>query len=72
MDIMDELGMPGAETLMIGDTAYDMEMARNAGVAHVAVGSGVHDRQRLLECNPLALLDSVADLPAWLSHYIHN
>ncbi len=72
MDIMDELDVPGAETLMIGDTAYDMEMARNAGVAYVAVGSGVHDRQRLLECNPLALLDSVADLPAWLSHYIHN
>jgi phosphoglycolate phosphatase len=72
MDIMDELDVPGAETLMIGDTAYDMEMARNAGAAYVAVGSGVHDRQRLLECNPLALLDSVADLPAWLANCIHN
>ena len=72
MDIMDELQVAGAETLMIGDTVYDMEMARNAGVAYVAVGSGVHDRQRLLESDPLALLDSVADLPAWLSSDIHN
>ena len=67
MDIMGELDVSGAETLMIGDTAYDMDMARNAGAAYVAVGSGVHDRQRLLECDPLALLDSVADLPVWLS-----
>ena len=51
---------------MIGDTAYDLEMARNAGVASVAVGSGVHDRQRLLDLDPLVLLDSVVDLPGWL------
>ncbi len=67
VDIMDEMDVAGAETLMIGDTAYDMEMAGNAGVATVAVASGVHDRQRLLESDPLALLDSVAELPAWLS-----
>ena len=69
LDIMAELAVDSAETLMIGDTAYDMEMARNAGVARVAVSSGVHDRQRLLEFDPLALLDSVADLPAWLSNH---
>lgn len=67
VDIMEELQVASAETLMIGDTAYDMEMARNAGVAYVAVSSGVHDRQRLLEFDPLALLDSIAELPAWLS-----
>ena len=72
VDIMDELDVASAETLMIGDTAYDMEMARNAGVATVAVSSGVHDRQRLLEFDPLALLDSVAELPAWLSDQARN
>ena len=70
VDIMEELDAASAETLMIGDTAYDMEMARNAGVASVAVSSGVHDRQRLLEYDPLALLDSVAELPAWLSNRV--
>ncbi len=72
VDLMDELDVAGDETLMIGDTAYDMEMARNAGVAAVAVSSGVHDRQRLLEFDPLAVLDSVAELPAWLSDQAHN
>jgi len=67
VDIMEELEVSGAETLMIGDTTYDLEMAANAGVACVAVGSGVHERKRLLEFDPLALLDSIAELPAWLS-----
>lgn len=66
--IMEEVDVPSSETLMIGDTAFDMEMARSAGVASVAVTTGVHDRQRLLEFDPLALLDSIAELPAWLSH----
>lgn len=66
-DIMAEVDVPSAETLMVGDTAFDMEMARNAGVASVAVTTGVHDRQRLLEFDPLVLLDSIAELPAWLS-----
>lgn len=66
VDIMDELGTDAGETLMIGDTAYDLEMARNAGVACVAVGSGVHDRRRLLDLDPLVLLESVVNLPSWL------
>lgn len=66
VDIMQELGAGANETLMIGDTSYDMEMARNAGVASVAVGSGVHDRQRLLDFDPLVVLESIVELPSWL------
>jgi phosphoglycolate phosphatase len=66
-DIMEELDASREQTLMIGDTAYDMEMARNAGVATVAVSCGMHDSRRLLEFDPLALLASIAELPAWLS-----
>ncbi len=70
LDIMEELDADAAETLMIGDTAYDLEMACNAGVACVAVGCGVHDRQRLLDFDPLALLDTVAELPDWLADHV--
>jgi phosphoglycolate phosphatase len=72
LDIMDELQVGSSETLMIGDTTYDMEMARNASVDCIAVSSGVHDGQRLLEFDPLALLDSIAELPAWLANRIRN
>ncbi len=71
-EIMEETDVPETETLMIGDTAFDMEMARSAGVAAIAVATGVHDRQRLLEFDPLALLDSIAELPAWLSRRAPN
>ena len=72
LDIIEELDADAGETLMIGDTAYDMEMARNAGVDCVAVGSGVHEHQRLLEFDPLAVLDSVAELPDWLATLIRS
>lgn len=71
-DILEELEVDAAQALMIGDTVYDMEMARNAGIASVAVSTGVHDGQRLLKFDPLALLDSIAELPAWLENHVGN
>lgn len=66
-DIMADLGAGPEETLMIGDTTFDLEMARNAGAASVAVASGMHEAARLLEFDPLILLETVAELPAWLT-----
>jgi phosphoglycolate phosphatase len=72
VDIIEELEVDASETLMIGDTAYDLEMARNAGVACLAVASGVHGRERLLEFDPLALLETIAELPGWLADRVRN
>jgi phosphoglycolate phosphatase len=66
-EIMDGLGVTAAATLMVGDTEYDLQMARNAGVASLAVDYGVHARERLLQCNPLACLDDIQRLPEWLA-----
>ena len=68
LDIMDELGVGGEETLMVGDTTYDLTMARSAGAAAVAVLSGAHRRPELMGCGPLDCLESVAELPTWLGH----
>lgn len=54
------------KALMIGDTEYDIAMATSADVHSVAVGCGVHDRERLADTSALAVLDSVSDLPEWL------
>ncbi|HUT40271.1 MAG TPA: HAD-IA family hydrolase [Gammaproteobacteria bacterium] len=67
LELMDELGMAARQTLMVGDTEYDMEMATNAGAGKVAVRSGVHSEERLYRHGPLVCLDSVTDLPAWMS-----
>ncbi len=45
---MDELGVEPNETLMIGDTEYDMQMATNARTYSLAVSYGVHEKERLL------------------------
>jgi phosphoglycolate phosphatase len=65
-ELLDELGAEAGRSLMIGDTEYDLEMAHNAGMAALGVGTGVHSPDRLLARKPLACLPSVADLPDWL------
>ena len=68
-EIMEVLDTTPHQTLMIGDTEYDLEMANAAKVTSVAVDYGVHERERLLACNPLACLSSIQSLPAWLVEY---
>jgi len=65
-EIMDRLGVSPQETVMIGDTEYDLQMANNAGTAALAVSYGVHDKQRLLACDPMACVDDVDALQDWL------
>jgi len=65
--LIEELGTRPERTLMIGDTAHDLKMAANAGTAAIGVLSGSHDRPELERASPLALFESVRDLPAWLA-----
>jgi phosphoglycolate phosphatase len=64
--VMDELGVEPAATLMIGDTEYDMQMASNARTAALAVSYGVHERERLLQHQPLHCIDAITELTEWL------
>jgi phosphoglycolate phosphatase len=66
LHLMDRVGAAPGETLMIGDTTHDVELARNAGVAAVAVAYGAHPPAGLAELDPLALVHSVAELRQWL------
>jgi len=66
LELMDELGTGKANTLMIGDTAHDLQMAEYAGVPAVAVSYGAHDRAQLVARSPLACVDSIEELGQWL------
>ncbi len=66
LEIMEQLAVAAEETLMIGDTEYDLQMARNAAVGSIGVSYGVHDDTRLLKHEPLVLLHDIAELPEWL------
>jgi phosphoglycolate phosphatase len=65
-EIMQDVGVGPERTLMIGDTEFDMLLARNAGVGALAVGYGAHRRHRLLGLAPLGCLGDIRELPAWL------
>lgn len=66
-EIMEVTGVDIDQTLMIGDTEYDLEMANAARTASLGVDYGVHSRDRLLACGPLACLSAITELPAWLA-----
>jgi len=67
LDILDELGVPPREAVMIGDTTYDLEMARSARTGSVGVCSGGHCREELERFGPLACLGDVVELAPWLA-----
>ncbi|MBS0508078.1 MAG: HAD-IA family hydrolase [Proteobacteria bacterium] len=65
-ELMAEFGVTPERLLMIGDTTHDLEMARNAGCASVAVGYGAHDAADFPALAPLCVAPSVAALQHWL------
>ena len=66
LELMDELGTTPAQTLMVGDTRWDLEMAKNAGVDAVAVLCGAQPEVELRGCPQLACLSEVGALLDWL------
>ncbi len=54
-------------TLMIGDSEYDLQLANNAKVDGFAVSYGVHSLIRLLKHDPVGFIDKIEQLPEWLS-----
>lgn len=69
LEIMEELGIGPARTLMVGDTTHDLQMAVNAGVDAVGVTHGAHPAAQLEALRPLALLDGYAALRAWFREH---
>lgn len=64
---MAEVGVEPAETVLIGDTTYDMEMAGSAGVAAIGVAWGYHGTRELRGSGAERIVERFADLPAALA-----
>ncbi len=65
-EIMDVcIAMP-ERTLMIGDTSYDLQMAKNANVHAVAVTFGAQSHDKLSGYNSIATFHQFNELSAWL------
>ncbi len=60
---MAEAGAAAADTVMIGDTTFDMAMARNAGCGGIGVAWGYHPAEDLLAAGADVLVNSFSELP---------
>lgn len=64
--IYDFTGHLPAESVMIGDTTHDLQLAANAGCAAIGVTYGAHHPELLQTAPSLALIDSVDALHRFL------
>lgn len=65
-ELMAELSVPAARTLMVGDTTHDLQMAQNAGVDGLAVTFGAHAPATLALVPSVAHVATPAELDRWL------
>jgi phosphoglycolate phosphatase len=65
-DILEYTGLTPAQAVMVGDTTYDMLMAKAANMAGLAVSYGVHPPEELMQHGALACCESFDEVLSWL------
>lgn len=65
-ELMEDLVVMPERTLMIGDTSYDLQMAKNAGVSSIGVSYGAHTAEHWQHLNPIHTFSDFASLSNWL------
>lgn len=60
--VLDTLNLDKAEVIYVGDAIEDMEAARNAGVAYVALTGGLHSANLLIEKEPDYVISSIEEM----------
>jgi len=66
-ELLEHEDLPPDAALMVGDTEFDVQMARSARIGAVGVACGVHEHERLREAGALEIIDSVSHLGGWLN-----
>src|SRR5471030_1072431 len=65
--ILAHCDVPAAQALMVGDSSFDLQMARNAGMDSVAVSYGAQSIEALKLFEPKLAIDRFSELHAWLN-----
>lgn len=67
-EILQQLGLEAHQALMIGDTEYDMQMAKNANMDRLGVSYGVHPAERLDKHQPIGCIEHIQQLDTFLQN----
>ena len=70
-EILAQTGVVADQAIMVGDTSYDLEMARNIAMPRIGVSYGVHTHAVLSQYNPLGIADDVAGLHQLLLNHVN-
>jgi len=68
--ILDAFGLTAEQAVMIGDTEFDMQMAKNIDMDRIAVSHGVHELAHLQTFDPVACFDDLPTMQAWLTNNV--
>jgi len=63
--LLQHFDVPVNEAVMIGDTEFDMEMARRINMPRIAVSYGAHHSDRLHQYEPELCVDSIDAILTW-------
>jgi len=61
-DLIQKLGVPAAQTLLIGDTLHDLEVAQALGTQCILISHGHQNKDRLTDANVLVVPD-ISSIP---------
>ena len=67
---MAEVGVAPHETVLVGDTVFDIEMAVNAGAAPIGVRWGYHDAALLSAAGARAIVETFDALPSVIANLV--
>ncbi|MBL7000301.1 MAG: HAD-IA family hydrolase [Gammaproteobacteria bacterium] len=65
-EILTDLNLESSHAIMVGDTSYDMDMAKNIKMDSIAVTYGMHDKESLERSHPTYFIDAIDQLSQYV------
>jgi phosphoglycolate phosphatase len=56
---LEQLSIPLDHAVVIGDSIFDLDMAKNAGVDAIGVTTGLHSKEMLAKSEPTHIVDGL-------------
>jgi phosphoglycolate phosphatase len=72
LQAISDAGATPAATIVVGDTSFDMAMARAAGATGIGAGWGYHEPQELIEAGAVAVAKQPIDVLSLISEHAHG
>jgi phosphoglycolate phosphatase len=66
VELLEQFDLTAEQTLMVGDTEFDLDMAQRINMPRLGVTYGAHAKDRLLKYDPIACIDHFKDIKKYI------